>query len=834
MAIITGTANSEKLTASGGTNTIYGLGGNDTLTGGAGNDLLSGGAGNDILEGKAGHDQLHGGAGNDTFRYLNINHASGDWIIDFAAGDRIDFSAIANLRFIGGAQFTGKAGEIRYTAYSSGYDAYYGSSRASLAIEIDSDGDAIADLSLSVSGANSLAETASGSKILIIPTGQNRKGTANADTLTGSAGNDTLAGLAGNDSLVGGEGNDFLQGGDSSDILDGGLGADRLQGGKGNDIFLFRSPDTISGDIVLDFADGDQISFKIGGLAYIGDAWFSGQPGEYRYQNGSISFDFNGDRESDAYVNLLNFPGMLEQNSAGLLVAAKNLDKPGTSGNDPLNGGNGLDTLSGQAGNDTLKGGMGNDLLNGDDGNDQLFGDTGDDTLNGGSGADTLSAGTGQDVLSGGDGNDTFKFLSLEEIQDGIAYGAGDRISDFAAGDKIDLSALSTLSFVGIGQNFTGAGNEIRIVNNYGEIRLEIDLDGNGYGELALSITGNPVLDETAPGSRIFQVVPNLALTGTPNADSLVGGYGNDTLDGVAGKDTLNGAYGDDVLTGGDGDDILIGGQGYDSLTGGTGNDVFKYASLNDLTGSGYVYLSGERITDFSAGDKIDLSALSVLRFVGVGKGFTGAGNEIRITSNYETSLEIDQNGDGYSEYSITLSGNQILEETAPGSRIFQQVQNLNRIGTAGNNTLNGSYGNDTLTGLGGKDTLDGGSGNDTLDGGDGDDILIGGPGQDSLTGGAGNDIFRFLSADDLTSYGETITDLASGDKIDLAGVDANLNQTGDQAFTFIGENLFSGNAGELRYQYGQLAGDTDGDGYQNFAISVSGIADLSAANFVL
>ncbi|MEP9360968.1 Calx-beta domain-containing protein [Sphingomonas sp. KR3-1] len=71
------------------------------------------------------------------------------------------------------------------------------------------------------------------------------------------------------------------------------------------------------------------------------------------------------------------------------------------------------------------------------------------------------------------------------------------------------------------------------------------------------------------------------------------------------------------------------------------------------------------------------------------------------------------------------------------------------RIGTIGNDTLNGtagedtlwgSLGNDTLNGLGGHDLLDGSLGNDVLNGGDGNDKLYGGLGKDELHGGTGND----------------------------------------------------------------------------------------------
>ncbi|MFD2110465.1 DUF4347 domain-containing protein, partial [Thiorhodococcus fuscus] len=77
--------------------------------------------------------------------------------------------------------------------------------------------------------------------------------------------------------------------------------------------------------------------------------------------------------------------------------------------------------------------------------------------------------------------------------------------------------------------------------------------------------------------------------------------------------------------------------------------------------------------------------------------------------------------------------------------------------------------GDDSFTDDGAAPSLvDGGTGQDTLSTGSGNDFLIGGPGDDSLSGGAGNDTFKG-SASGLD--GDTITDLAVGDAIQLTSV---------------------------------------------------------------
>jgi Ca2+-binding RTX toxin-like protein len=82
-----------------------------------------------------------------------------------------------------------------------------------------------------------------------------------------------------------------------------------------------------------------------------------------------------------------------------------------------------------------------------------------------------------------------------------------------------------------------------------------------------------------------------LIVSGTDQADILVGGYGNDTI---------LGGDGDDVISGSFGDDIVNGGAGNNTLTGGSGADVFQITADHD----GF-----DTITDFSVlqGDTLDI-----------------------------------------------------------------------------------------------------------------------------------------------------------------------------------------------------------------------------------
>jgi serralysin len=134
--------------------------GNDTLTGneaantlssGAGNDVLVGNGGNDVLIGGGGTDTLTGGAGADIFRFLaNSDSSVGagrDTISDFTRGsDLIDLSALNASRLIGSSLFTGTAGDVRYAAFDG-----------TTIVEVDSNGDRVADFQVALNGVSQLA-----------------------------------------------------------------------------------------------------------------------------------------------------------------------------------------------------------------------------------------------------------------------------------------------------------------------------------------------------------------------------------------------------------------------------------------------------------------------------------------------------------------------------------------------------------------------------------------------------------------------------------------------------------------------------------------------------
>ena len=164
--------------------------------------------------------------------------------------------------------------------------------------------------------------------------------------------------------------------------------------------------------------------------------------------------------------------------------------------------------------------------------------------------------------------------------------------------------------------------------------------------------------------------------------------------------------------------------------------------------------------------------------------------------------------------------------------------------GGGGGDVIDGGSGDDILNGEAGHDALAGGSGDDTLHGGGGDDILLGGAGNDELTGGGGTDQLiggsgadRFVF-DDVAGTPVQAPDLVfdfnavQGDRIDVSGIDAISGTTENDEFIFVGDDAFSGSAGELHFTHyladGLLEGDVNGDATADFSIVLLGVTSLS------
>lgn len=187
-------------------------------------------------------------------------------------------------------------------------------------------------------------------------------------------------------------------------------------------------------------------------------------------------------------------------------------------------------------------------------------------------------------------------------------------------------------------------------------------------------------------------------------------------------------------------------------------------------------------------------------------------------------------------EYKVT--GINVAAKTAYKYIQDNQPVLLTSLALSKNDYVYGSDYNDSLAGFCGNDYLYGRNGNDTLDGMNGNDFLHGGSGSDLLYGGGGKDTFVYCQVSDSgpgLDNRDLIADFErSNDKINLSAIDANSLIGGNQAFSFIGSNDFSGSAGQLRFSGGVLSADVNGDRAADFEIGVAGTSNLTATNFNL
>lgn len=339
--------------------------------------------------------------------------------------------------------------------------------------------------------------------------------------------------------------------------------------------------------------------------------------------------------------------------------------------------------------------------------------------------------------------------------------------------------------------------------------------------------------------------------------DQITGTAKAEKFDGLAGNDVITGMGGKDTLIGGAGNDTLIGGEGVDKLTGGEGRDVFKFESAKD---TGASLATRDTMTDFKQGDdRIDFSKFDANASLKGIQGFIFVGTQ-QFSKNATAQLRFDSkasvlsgstNKDSAVEFSIkldkitqmTAADFTKLAKDASGTSTDSTITTISKKPTAGNDQITGIVKAEKFDGLAGNDVIKGMGGNDTLIGGAGNDTLIGGDGADKLTGGVGKDVFKFEKTTETgasVKTRDTITDFnhSEGDKINLLTIDANQNDTGNQAFKFIGTAKFSANdaSGELRFDAKThvLSGSTNADNAAEFTIFLTGVNELVVADFVL
>jgi Ca2+-binding RTX toxin-like protein len=366
-----------------------------------------------------------------------------------------------------------------------------------------------------------------------------------------------------------------------------------------------------------------------------------------------------------------------------------------------------------------------------------------------------------------------------------ISFNAAADVLNFTSGDASSLT-------------FSQVGNDLRV----GQGSQFMTLLGTSYANLNVTL-----VNITFSNGSLFR-------KGAVGNDTLTGGTGNDYLDIAAG--------GNDSASGGNGNDVIVAGSALtadDRIDGGSGSDILRiqgaYASAVAFTA-----------TTVTGVERFEISAGGIVRLT-VGNGiFTG----LSSAPVFDASSQVAGDGFVLDASAVTVGLNapfgaisatggmaaDTLIGGAGSDTLTGGLGDDSLSGNAGNDSLSGEAGSDNLAGGDGNDSLNGGDSSDTLSGGAGDDLLVGGLGADLLTGGAGNDTFSFGFSSPRTDSSQTtidtITDFASGDKLDLPGTNSLNNLplvlvSTETAFRTDSEDFAAGSLGVR-------SGSNPGDGF--------------------
>ena len=486
----------DTLTGDGGDNTLYGFGGDDTLHGGGGNDTLIDSDGNNLLD---------GGAGNDTVNFeFSASDPAHGFTVDLniagpqsVGGGRMDtFVGIENLTggFLNDV-FTGDGGANILSGFY-GDDSLSGGGGDDVLM-----GGVGNDTLNGGTGTDTASydDAASGVTVSLALAGAQDTVGAGTDTLTamekllGSPFADQLTAAAAGSGLSGGLGNDLLIGAAGNDVFDGGGGVDTVSYGAATagvhvSLLTTAAQNTVGAgtDTLTSIEKLVGSNFADTLTASMAGSTLNGGPGGDDLIGGPGSDILNGGAASDFADYALAAAGVT------VSLAVSGFQDTVGAGHDELVG---IEKLSGSAFNDTLTGDSGPNILYGVGGADVINGGAGADYLYGGAGTDTLDGGAGQDNLIGGAGNDLFVFSALSDT----TVAAPDLVTDFAAGDKLDLHLIDANTGVAGDQAFHlggGGGHAGDIVvsafdvaNNRTVVTLYVD--NNASADAAIWLTGD-------------------------------------------------------------------------------------------------------------------------------------------------------------------------------------------------------------------------------------------------------------------------------------------------------------------------------------------------------
>ncbi|WP_175551996.1 calcium-binding protein [Pararhizobium antarcticum] len=427
------------------------------------------------------------------------------------------------------------------------------------------------------------------------------------------------------------------------------------------------------------------------------------------------------------------------------------------------------------------------------------------DTIEGTAGADMIEIGFGNDTVYARGGDDAIWDKDGAYVED-VWLGSDDKI--YAGGGN-------DLIFAGWGADtIDGGSGHDTLDYRYSRTGVIVDLrNGTGLGGNDSASKGDKITSiETVAGSHHNDILFSSA------SQNLDGGDGNDTLTGGTGSSELRGGAGDDYIIVKSFSNVVNGGDGFDTADyHGLGQGIAlgssaSQAQANAIGARRATETQVEKVVGTAFADYIHLGAFS-----NDTKKINGMGGNDTL------------NGGGGNDVLNGGTGNDMIHG-GNGKDVIH--------GDSGNDTLHGGYGDNQMFGDAGNDTLFDGANTDVMNGGTGNDRLVSSFGRDQLTGGTGADTFVF---DNFAQYcaNATITDFnRADDVIDLSGIDAVVEVTGNQSFVF--DRTGSGDIGTV---HSEIVGNKTiittvvdiSHGYvADMTITLEGRHVLNASDFIL
>jgi Ca2+-binding RTX toxin-like protein len=423
-------------------------------------------------------------------------------------------------------------------------------------------------------------------------------------------------------------GNDEVHAGGGTDRVEGGLGNDILDGGAGSDTIVYANGAAVTLSLAI-AGPQDTIGAGIDTLTGFENILGSG---------------FADTLTGDGGNNVIDGWGGDDHMTGGLGDDTYVVDSFGDVVTE--NAGEGLDTVFTSVGSSTdftqlyyLPDNVEN--LTGISSTGQgVWGNALDNVIAMGSGKDLIVLADRTDYFSTAGGSDT---VDAGGGNDFIFFGGG-----FDASDKVDGgTGFDAVGLLGTYDLTLGAQNLVN-VEKFVMYSSGDAANPNGY-------TITTVDQNVASGQQLLVVAASLQA-----GEHLVFNGSAET----DGSYTVMGGHDVDTITGGHGADRFIAGGGADLLTGGAGNDVFQYNAVSDSTAA-----ATDTITDFSAGDKIDLwfvdadgnAANGDQRFSFIGtNAFSHNAGELRAVEDGANPghwfIQGDTNGDGVADLVIDVT----------------------------------------------------------------------------------------------------------------------------------------------------------------------------------